>query len=71
MWANNPFSYLSLLSKKYLGNNCSRIEKSILDFHFLQNCDKAVISLSGFGLLGTNNRKYPEKDLYRLGNNQH
>ena len=21
MWANNPFSYLSLLSKKYLGNN--------------------------------------------------
>jgi hypothetical protein len=24
--------------------DCSRIEKPILDFHFLQNCDKAVIS---------------------------
>ena len=53
--------------EKYLANNCSRIEKPILDFHFLQNCDKAVISLSGFGRLGTYNRKQPEKDLYRLG----
>jgi hypothetical protein len=55
--------------EKYSANNCSRIEKPILDFHFLQNCDKAVISLSGFGRLGMNNRKQPDKDLYRLGSN--
>ena len=53
--------------EKNLANNCSRIEKPILDFHFLQNCDKAVISQSSFGRLGTYNRKPPEKDLFYLG----
>lgn len=32
-----------------LGSNCSKIEKTFLDFHSLQNCDKAIISESGFG----------------------
>jgi len=53
--------------EKNLGNNCSRVEKPILDFHFLQNCDKAAISQSSFGRLGTYNRKQPDKDVYILG----
>ena len=49
-----------------LGNNCSRIEKPIMDFHFLQNCDKAVISYSGFGRFGLWNRQYPNRDVYSI-----
>jgi hypothetical protein len=47
-----------------LGNDCTRIEKPILDFHFLQNCHKAVISHSGFGRLGVWNRRMPMKDVF-------
>lgn len=47
-----------------MGNDCYRIEKTILDFHFMQNCDKAVISKSGYGKLGTWNRLDPIKDLF-------
>ena len=47
-------------------NDCSKIEKTILDFHCLQNCDMAVISESGFGKLGLWNRKNPIQDLYLL-----
>ena len=51
-----------------LGNNCSRIEKPILDFHFLQNCDKAVVSKgSYFGLIGLYNRKKGNKDIHFIG----
>jgi hypothetical protein len=52
--------------ERNLGNNCSRIEKPIMDFHFLQNCDKAVISYSGFGRFGLYNRKYPNKNVYAI-----
>ena len=52
--------------ERNLGNNCSRIEKPIMDFHFLQNCDKAVISYSGFGRFGLYNRKYPNKNVYSI-----
>ena len=47
-------------------NDCSKIEKTFLDFHCLQNCDMAVISESGFGKLGLWNRKNPIQDLYLL-----
>ena len=47
-----------------LSNDCSRIEKPILDFHFLQNCDKALISRSGFGRLGLWNREEPTKEMF-------
>jgi hypothetical protein len=53
--------------EKKLGKNCTRIEKPILDFHFFQNCDKAVISRSYFGGLGISNRVQPYKDLHYLG----
>ena len=55
-----------------LGNqDCSRIEKPILDFHFLQNCDKAVISQqSGFGQLGLWNRVSPYEGVYVFRNNR-
>jgi hypothetical protein len=45
-------------------NSCSRVEKTILDFHFMQNCDIAVVSYSGYGKLGTINRDEPLKDYY-------
>ena len=53
--------------EKNLGKDCSRIEKPILDFHFLKNCDKAAISHSGFGGLGVSNRAHADKDLHFLG----
>ena len=36
-----------------LNNNCSKVEKTFLDFHSLQNCDKAIISESGYGKLNS------------------
>ena len=47
-------------------NNCSKIEKVILDFHALQLCDAVIISQSGYGRLGISNRIDPTKDLYRF-----
>lgn len=47
-----------------LGNDCYRVEKTILDFHFMQNCDMAVISKSGYGKLGSWNRMDPLKNLF-------
>ena len=47
-----------------LGNDCSRVEKPIMDFHFLQNCNKAIISQSGFGRLGLWNRGDPLRDIF-------
>ena len=47
-------------------NNCSNVEKVILDFHALQSCDIGIISPSGFGQLGITNRIDPSKDLYRF-----
>lgn len=46
-----------------LGDNCSKVYKTYLDFHSLQNCDAAIISESGFGLLGTWNRVNPNLNL--------
>ena len=56
--------------EKNLGNDCYRIEKPIMDFHFLKNCDKAAISKSGFGMLGLWNRKEPYKDVFSLGSSK-
>ena len=47
--------------------NCSTVEKIILDFHSLANCDMAVISGSQFGTFGIWNRDDPIKDAYWLG----
>ena len=45
-------------------DNCTPIEKTILDFHSLQNCDMAVISRSQFGRIGLWNRVDPLKNTY-------
>ena len=53
-----------------LSDDCTRIEKPLLDFHFLQNCDKAVITQqSGFGQLGLWNRRNPYKNVFVYRNN--
>ena len=47
------------------GDDCTSVEKAILDFHSLQNCDMAVISRSQFGRIGLWNRLDPTKDVYQ------
>lgn len=44
--------------------DCDLMGSVLLDFHILQNCDYAVISQSGFGILGMWNRIEPLKDVY-------
>jgi len=47
--------------------NCDKndsLKDMILDFNLLKMCDMAVVSQSGFGILGLFNRKNPNKDLY-------
>ena len=40
-------------------SDCSRIEKPMLDFHFMRHCHNAVVSNSGFGILGAWSREKP------------
>ena len=49
---------------KHDANDCSKTEKPMLDFHFMRNCDKAIVSNSGFGILGMWSRKEPVKDAF-------
>ncbi len=56
------FSHMDRLSN--LGNNCSKIEKSILEFKFMEYCEKAAISASGYGKLGMWSRDQPIKDVF-------
>ncbi len=61
----------SHVDKEEINHDCTRIEKPILDFHFLQNCEKAVISeKSGFGQLGLWNRINPYEGVYVFRNNR-
>lgn len=45
-------THLDLIQSKKVSSDCSEVSKTFLDFHSLQNCDKAIISQSGFGKLG-------------------
>jgi hypothetical protein len=47
-----------------LNSTCQKNRNTLVDFHMLKECDMAVVSHSGFGLLGVWNRAQPEKDLY-------
>jgi len=52
-------------SNNKISSACSVYEKPLLDFHFMQNCDMAVVGRnSGFGVLGVLNRKKPLENLY-------
>ena len=52
-----------------LETTCDKQQNSIiLDFHLLSRCNKAVVSQSGFGILGVWNRPEPNKDLYIFTN---
>ena len=57
-----PFNHVDFLENTQ--DNCFSVEKSILDFHSLQNCDMAVISRSQFGRFGLWNRENPLKEVY-------
>jgi hypothetical protein len=59
-----PGFYTHIDKEKKNKNDCLRVEKTISDFHFMQNCDMAVVSQSGYGKLSLMNRDQPLKDLY-------
>ena len=61
---NGPFNHIDFIEFSKDLNDCSSIEKSVLDFHCLAECDAAVISRSQFGRMGIWRRKDPIKDLY-------
>ncbi len=45
-------THLDWIQRGKVSSDCSEVSKTFLDFHSLQNCDKAIISQSGFGKLG-------------------
>jgi hypothetical protein len=51
-------------------DKCKLVSNILLDFHMLSECDMAVASHSGFGMLGLWNRPDPGKDLYVYSNKQ-
>ena len=61
---NGPFNHIDFIKFSKDSNDCSPIEKSVLDFHCLAECDAAVISRSQFGRMAIWRRKDPIKDVY-------
>jgi hypothetical protein len=51
-------------NNKKSSENCESIEKSVLDFHSLRNCDIALLSGSQFGTFGLWNRDNPIEGIY-------
>lgn len=45
-------------------NDVFRFQNMVLDFHSLQMCDYAVLSHSGFGILGVANRNVPARNVW-------
>lgn len=66
VYHQGPFNHVDFLENTQ--DDCSSVEKSILDFHSLQNCDMAVISRSQFGRFGLWNRDNPLKEVYAYNN---
>lgn len=52
-----------------LREDCTRIEKTILDFHSFSNCDFALVS-SQFGEMAAWNRKNPLENIYMISQNK-
>jgi hypothetical protein len=46
-------------------NSCEPFEKTILDMHAFQLCDKVVVSRGGYGLMGDFLRENPFNEFYR------
>jgi hypothetical protein len=46
-------------------NSCQPFEKTILDMHAFQLCDKVVVSRGGYGLMGDFLRENPFNEFYR------
>ena len=46
-------------------STCKLYEKTILDFHAFQQCDKVVVSRGGYGLMANFLRKNPFQDFFR------
>jgi hypothetical protein len=45
-------------------NDCEPVQKTFLDFHFMQNCEYSVVSTSGYGMLSGINRPDPFLNFY-------
>lgn len=66
---DGPFKHIDYVKYSDDVNDCSSVEKSILDFHTFQNCDYAVISFTQFGTMGICNRLDPITNVFRLKEN--
>jgi hypothetical protein len=58
--------YTHLDRESNLGNDCSRVEKTFLDFDFMKHCHMAVVSASGYGMISIMNRPEPTLNLYKF-----
>ncbi|CAF0906733.1 unnamed protein product [Brachionus calyciflorus] len=65
-----PGLYTHIDREQYLKDNCERVDKTVLDFYFFENCDYVLISNSGFGKLGSLRKKDPFKNAFILKNDQ-
>jgi hypothetical protein len=52
------------IGKDVSSDSCERVEKTILDFQFMQNCDQIVVSHSGYGKFGNFLRPNASRSAY-------
>lgn len=50
-------------------NNCSSIEKVVMDFYMLGHCDMGIVSRSGFGMYGVARNRIPDNNFSVIINN--
>lgn len=62
--------YTHLDREADLKENCSRVDKTVLDLHFMQNCDSIVISDSNFGKFGVMLRRDPTRSAFIFKDNK-
>lgn len=64
---NGPYIHID---REKPSQDCSRVKKTILDLHFMQHCDRIVISNSNYGKFGMMLRPEPTKDAYIFRDNE-
>lgn len=64
---DGPYTHLD---REKSVKSCDRVKKTFIDLHFMQNCDRIVISDSNFGKFGVLIRPQPAKEAFIFTNQQ-
>lgn len=65
--SDGPYTHID---REKQSKSCDRVKKTFVDLHFMQNCDRIVISNSNFGKFGVLLRPQPAREAFIFKQNQ-